>query len=74
MVNSVMLPVGTVIPPDIVAMTKHKEDNEFKLCDGRVFNPAKWNDLFQIIGNNFGGTEKEPKLPNIEGALIKVIL
>lgn len=66
-------PIGTLIHPFNVAMLKIKEDDEFKFCDGRVFNPAEWNGLFQIIGNKYGGTEKEPKLPDIPGALIKVI-
>lgn len=65
-------PVGTIIPPYNVAILGLKENHHWKFCDGRMFNPNKWNLLFGVIGYSFSNNENEARLPNIEGAMIKV--
>ncbi|MEO2133376.1 tail fiber protein [Microbacterium sp.] len=37
------------------------------ICDGSVFDPAQYPDLYDVIGTTYGGTASAPRLPSLAG-------
>lgn len=40
-------------------------------ADGRVYDPDKYQQLYKLIQNKFGGTTSAPKLPNYSGVFLR---
>ena len=55
------LPVGSVL----MWLSSSLPTESYLLCDGTSFSPSEYPDLFDVIGNTYGGTVSEPLLPDL---------
>ena len=55
------LPVGSVL----MWLSSSLPTESYLLCDGDTFSPSKYPDLFDVIGNTYGGTVSNPLLPDL---------
>ena len=44
-----------------------KDAGDWLICDGRLLNASEYPDLFQLVGQRFGGTGEEFALPDLRG-------
>ena len=58
-IERVLYPIGTI------RMKANSVDADCLECNGEVYSPATYPDLFQAIGNIYGGTLEAPRLPSM---------
>lgn len=58
------VPTGVIFP--FAGSPISLQDLSFLLCDGSVYSPLVYPELFEVIGNTYGGTISAPKLPNLQ--------
>lgn len=58
------VPTGVIFP--FAGSPSSLQDLSFLLCDGSVYSPLVYPELFEAIGNTYGGTTSAPKLPNLQ--------
>jgi microcystin-dependent protein len=64
--NAAKLPAGL-----LVAMTALETPPGYLLCDGSPLNIADYNELYNAIGKNHGGTDSSFNLPDIRGRFLR---
>ena len=55
------LPVGVIF----VWLSTTLPTNNYLWCDGSIYDPVEYAELYNIIGNSYGGTTTSPNLPNL---------
>lgn len=58
---------------DIKHSINNSDHNGWLLCDGRSFNIENYPDLYNIIGNSFGGGEGDFNIPDCRSKVLGVI-
>jgi microcystin-dependent protein len=56
------MPVGIII---IWLSTSLPTDNTYLWCDGSIYSPTDYPDLYTVLENSYGGTTTQPRLPNL---------
>lgn len=57
----IVLPVGVIF----VWLSTSLPTTNYLWCDGSIYNPDEYSELYQIIGTSYGGTTNSPRLPNL---------
>ena len=55
------LPVGVIF----VWLATSLPTNNYLWCDGSVYDPVEYVELYDVIGNSYGGTTASPMLPDL---------
>ena len=56
------IPVGTIL---IWLSNTLPNTDTYLWCDGSTYSPSTYVELYNILGNRYGGTTVSPKLPNL---------
>ena len=55
----------------IIASCSSAPPPDTLLCDGRLVNSAEYPELYDAIGNTYGGSDDSFRLPNLSGSFIR---
>jgi microcystin-dependent protein len=69
--NTNILPIGGVPPGTVLDFAGDVAPNGYLICDGSTYNKSNYPNLWEVVGNKFGGSDPTFNVPDLRDKFTK---